>query len=359
MALQFIDGFDHYFVSNDAGFLGNQAATLQKWDAAFLGQMSPENATGRFGGNAMAVTGSGGEGWIQKNLPTPRDEMIVGFAFKSQTAHQAEMRFGLVSGGWIEIQLDFAGGVINAVNDDASVSVVSANILSENVWAYIEFKVKVHATAGTVEVRKNTTPVITLASHDTGTTGDTITNIRLRATSNLQTAHADDLYVADTTGAVNNDFLGDCRVDLLYTNEDGATNDFTLTSDDISHVANWQTVAKAPDITRDRDHHYVESGLIGAREDYGNDTYTENPTTIHGVQVVNNARKTSTGVLKYRDEMTIAGVQYDKGTDQTASTGDYHMSTFIRDTDPSDGLVWTTAKVNTVGSGFVITVREV
>ena len=57
--------------------------------------------------------------------------------------------------------------------------------------------------------------------------------------------------------------------------------------------------------------------------------------------------------------MVIAGTRYDSGTEVTATAGDYSMSTYIRDTDPSDSAAWTASKVAAVGSGFSITFREI
>ena len=74
---------------------------------------------------------------------------------------------------------------------------------------------------------------------------------------------------------------------------------------------------------------------------------------------MNNVKKTDAGTLRYLDSMTIGGLQFDNAVDVTATSGDYRMSTYIRDTDPSDSGAWTEAKIAAVGSSLTITFREV
>lgn len=366
MALQFIDGFSHYYLTNDVGLTGGAAATGQKWDASFLGgEMYPEISAGRFTGRAMRVQSSSGEAWIQKNVTTARGEMVIGFASICTTAHQTEVRFEFTSGGWIEVQLDYSAGTVAVVNNDAAVSVITGAILSQSVWNYFELKVLVDDTAGTYEVRRDGINVLSGTAADTGASGDTIVSIRVRSTNNLQNAHIDDLYLLDTTGATNNDFLGDVRVDVLLPKANLINNDFTLFDDGEAtsspHSANWQSVQNTGNAVIGRDHNYVESGLVGASEEYNNEDLADNsltPLTIFGVQVSNNAKKTATGAIHYQDEMIVAGTAYNDGTTIISTGGDYHMSRFIRDTDPSDDAAWTGAKVDAVGSGFSITFKE-
>lgn len=368
MALQFIDGFDHYFTTNDVGFTGNQAATLQKWDSAFFGEMSPKSSTGRFSGKAMQVRGSGGSGWIQKNVKFAKDEMVVGFAFLPKTGgtHTTRMGFRLSDANNVKMELQMATGAVSViVNDVTTVATAPSSTLVAGVWQYMELKVKIHSTLGTVEVRRGSVAIASASAINTGTTGVTITSIRLEATDNLQLDHVDDLYLLDVTGTSNNDFLGDVRVDTLYPKADNNNNDFTLFDDGTQSYSpiteNFVAVQNKGDVTIGRDHNYVESGSVGASEDYNMDDLADlslTPTTILGVQVVNNAKKTDTGAISYQDEMVIAGTAFNDGSTVVSTGGDYHMSTFISDTDPSDSATWTAAKVDAVGSGFSITFKE-
>jgi hypothetical protein len=360
-----MDGFDHYYITNDVGFTGGAAATGQKWDAQFSnGVMYPRLDSGRFGGRALLIRTSGGGGSITKNIDTPNGEMIVGFAlFLAPTSvHTTRVTFTNSLGAAINCDINAVTGLIE-VDRAGTPLATSTAVLNNGLWQYIEFRVLEDNVAGEVEVKLNGSTVVTATGLNTGASSGLLTHLVVAATSNLQLDYIDDLYLIDTTGATNNTFLGDSRITTLPTLSNGATNDFTLFDDGTQSYSpifiNSEAVRNGEDATIGRDHNYVESGLIGAREIYNTVAFTETPITIHGVQVVTNARKTSTGVLKYRDEITIAGTQYDNGADITASTGDYQMSTFIHDTDPSDSAAWTVAKVNAVDIGFTITVREI
>ena len=369
MALQFIDSFDHYYLTNDIGFQGGQNCMAQKYDSSVdAGSIFPDLTAGRFGGAALNMQSSAGQAWINKSVTTvARDEMVVGFAFlpKASRSDTTRIHFRLDDTTNVKMTIDMAPKTVTVQVQDVTTVASSAAVMSAGAWQYMEFKVKIHSTLGTVEVRRDGVTIASATNINTGTTGVLINTLRLEANNNAQHDFIDDLYWLDTTGGVNDDFLGDSRVDVLHPEADGATNDFTLTDDgeatDSPHLENWQSVRNSLNIVIGRDHNYVESGLVGAREDYDNVSLASvgvTPLSIYGVQVVNNTKRTATGALHFKDEMTIAGVQYDKGTAVVSTTGDYTMSTFIRDTDPSDGLAWTEGKVNAVGSGFTITFKE-
>ncbi|MEE8208725.1 MAG: hypothetical protein V3T88_07240 [Nitrosomonadaceae bacterium] len=369
MALQFIDGFDHYFLTNDVGFTGGAPCMAQKWDSGLLnGSIHPDITKGRFALGALTMEATGGQGHIQKNTTTDRDEMVVGFAFLPHATRTdvTRIHFRLDDGTNVKMELNMATRIASAIVNDVTTVASSSAVLNAGVWNYLEFKVKIHSSLGTVEIRQSGVNIASATGLNTGTTGVLINGLRLEANDNAQADFIDDLYWLDITGSDNTDFLGDVRVDVLYPNANGNNNDFTLFDDGTQNYSpitvNFDAVRNEADFTLGRDHNYVESGLIGASEDYDNHSLADigvTPSTIFGVQVVNNTKKTDTGVLRYKDEMVIAGTPFDNGSEVTATAGDYSMSRFIRDTDPSDDAAWTESKVAAVGSGFTITFREV
>ena len=358
MALQFIDSFDHYTASHSAA----GAAMSHKWDdTSFAGLMIPDTDGGRFGGQGLLLDSTVGSAYVQKTMITDRDEVIVGFAFlpSATGSHTSQFIFNTVAAGTVTFLLSMGTGTASVSSSGGGSATSSSGVLTDGVWHFIELRAKVHSSAGELEIKVNEITVATVTGVDTGTTGDLVRSIRVRSTSNLQHDFIDDFYILDKTGSSNNDFLGDCRIVSLNVDADGDTNDFTLTSSTPSDVSNFEGVDELTSTTFED---YVESGLIGAREHYSNETLADrgiSPSVIYGVQVVNDTLKTDVGTLKFRDEMTIAGTRYDNGVDVVAQTGEYHMSTFIRDTDPSDSATWTEAKVDAVGTGCVITVRVI
>ncbi len=110
----------------------------------------------------------------------------------------------------------------------------------------------------------------------------------------------------------------------------------------------------------DRTSTFVESGLIGAAEDYDNDDFADRliaPGQIFGVQVANGTLRTATGSISFKNEMVVAGVRFSDDVEYVAGNSDYSIDAYVRDTDPSDNATWTEAKVAAVNSGIIITAK--
>src|SRR5262249_9532244 len=104
----------------------------------------------------------------------------------------------------------------------------STSFLSAGAFNYIEIKITISGTVGVVAIRVNGTLTgwLNLSSQNTQNGGaGTITNIILGGdlVTNALAAPSrfDDVVILDTTGAVNNDFLGDCRVEAIFPNGAG------------------------------------------------------------------------------------------------------------------------------------------
>jgi hypothetical protein len=347
MSLLFMDGFDHYTASED------------KYDAVSITGGTSHNVTteGRFTPGAYHLTGvtggTAGNGTVDKNITTTETECIFGFAFK----YDASVAFAdfvfLDTGGLQQGGISINGADIDAIGKTTSVLGTATSALTVSVWQYVEVRVKAHATLGEIEIKVNGTQVLGLTGLDTR--GGAMGKWRITRGAEGDDSWIDDLYILDTGGSDNNTFLGDVRVTALRPKANGTNNNFTPTGAATNYQAMDETL-------HDGDTTFVEAGQLGAKEDYDNTNFSDlgiSPGTIFGVQTVNATKKTDAGQLKFRDQMIVGGIAYDNGTDVIASSGAYKMTTYIRDTDPSDNGAWTEAKVDAVGSGFEITFREV
>lgn len=345
MSMVFIDGFDHY------------SERLEKWDTISQSQ-SPfiDNGFGRFINGSMYCGGGSYTGTITKRFldSVQEKEMIWGFAFYFSADALTDFRFRNVGGSDCgSITIAAPDITLNDKNDSTVATAVSA--VTAATWQYVEFRVKSHATLGEIECRVNNVLVASATGIDTR--GSDITQIGIQSHTTGSGNWIDDMYVLSTSGAApQNTFIGDVRVTPLLPKADGIVNNFTPS--DLGGN-NYSTVDEP---IHNRDVDYVESGLIGAHDDFDNFDFADlglTPGTIFGVQVVNAAKKTDAGALRYKDQMTIAGVNYDNGEEVTAGAVLYKMSMFVTDTDPSDSAPWTETKVANVGSGFEITFREI
>ena len=353
MAIIFIDGFDHY---DDI---------TEKWDAR-SGTIEPtlgnntdvDNTIGRFTPGSLRVKNNVfGANSVIKNYPIT-EEVIIGFAWNNINSDSLIHSFAMENtAGDMQatFEIDAATGVGTLTSEAVSV-VTAGGVFTGGVWQYIELRLKRSATVGELEIRRNTLVVASGTALDTlGTSTTGYETFEVKSTAASQRHHIDDLYIADTTGpAPQNTFLGDTRVTALRPKANGLDNNFSPTG----AATNWEAVGET---VSDGETSFVESGLIGAQEEYDNKSFDDvgvTPGTIYSAQVVNNVRKTDAGTIKYKDQMIIAGVEFDD-VEVVATSGDFRMTTFIRDTDPSDSAAWTEAKIAAVGSGIEITFKEV
>lgn len=345
MSVLFLDGFDHYIVADE------------KWDAQFFGgNIRPDLTQGRFTPGALQVKGSGGGGTITKNIKLSI-EVIAGFAFNNINAdsHTINLFFTDDTGVTANLNIDTTGGV-GTLTYNGNTLVTPPATFTGSVWQHVEFRIRQSNTIGQLEIRRNGATVASSINLDTiPTTSLGFISFSVGATNNAQVHYVDDLYIFDALGTSNNTFAGDTRITTLRPTANGLDNNFTPqgAGDNFSAVN---------EVTHDQDATFVEAGQLGAQEKYTQVTFSTlgiSPGTIFCTQVVNAAKKTDAGQLKYKDQMIIGGIEFDNGTEVIATSGTYQMTFFVRDTDPSDGLTWTEAKIDAVGSGIEITFREV
>jgi hypothetical protein len=232
--------------------------------------------------------------------------------------------------------------------------------MSAGVVAYVEWKVLIHPTAGTVDVRVNGVAVAGLSLTNQVTRNSAAsqwTSIVLGifdSVSNTTTAPGatlfmdfDDLYVLDGTGAAPwNGFLGDCRVDALYPTAPGATTGWTP-----SAGANWQCVDEtAPNDDTD----FTSATASPAKDTFVVQDAPVAGAVVYGVQHCFNVKKMDAGAA------TIAPVVRHSGTDfvgaDLAPATTYAYVTQIAQTNPGTGTQWTAVGFNAAEFGYVKTI---
>lgn len=349
MTMLFIDGFDHY----------NTSGIVEKYDFVDTGVLEAEIDTsfGRFVDGAIQFQDNN-TGAITTILKQTSNEIIVGYAFFFTGVNFLMVRFKDGTGVTIATHInDGTGGeVFRGVNTGAGTSLGTyAGAWTTSTWQFAEIRCKRDAVNGEFEVRANGVIVFSATGLNTGAVD--FDQILFGPTGqNANDLWMDDMYILNTQGAApQNTFLGDVRVTALLPKADGNTNNFTPTG----APSNFDAVN---DVKANEDDDYVEAGQLGAKEDYDNQSFSDlglSPGTIYGVQVVNSVKKTDAGRIDYKDQMIIDGTLFSDGTEIQATAVTYKMTTFIRDTDPSDDAAWTEDKVAAVGSGLEITFREI
>jgi hypothetical protein len=328
MALIFMDGFDHYPIED----------ILKKWTIYNVGYGPSEITTGRTG-NGIRMTR---EVYIGKTLPD-QATYIVGFAFKNAgfSATATILSFNDGSTRHVILNLNYPTGTLSLLNGSGAVLATSTNTIAIGTWYYIEVKVTIaDGTSGVYEVRVDGLPTgwIPQANGDTRNGADAHCNLILFG--NLQVPVLnwcdgcwDDLYIADTAPGVLDTFIGNCKVDTLYPNDNGTHSQFV--GQDADSTDNYQN---ANEVSLDSDTTYNKSATVNARDTY-KFTNTIASGAIKGVQVNSIMRKDSAG-SRTVSSTCISGETTDDAPAQGVGNT-YYDYIKVYEHNPNGDAVWT------------------
>lgn len=343
MALLFADSFDHYTF----------AQMGRKWSAVSGAGSGVSTSYGRNGTSGLRINSAGSSGNHVLNLTTNVTTIIVGMAAKfTQSGIAADWLF-LGEGGTTHVYFRFnADASISAYNGSGTLLGTSAAGVLPSYTAqhnYIEAKVLISNTVGTVEVRINgsSTAVLSLTGKDTQNTANAYaTQVTLAAgsPSASQETYIDDLYICDTSGSEANNFLGDVRIEYVTTSGAGATTNFTP-----SAGSNYQCVDDNP---ANDETDYVSSSAPGDKDTYAMGNLSSTAGAIVAVCVVSTDRKDDAGTRTHSHRVRLSGTE-SAGTAFSPTTS-YVVHQSIFHTKPGGG-VWTISDVNSVEAGAELT----
>lgn len=321
MSLLFMESFD--WISTSITGPNLQTVLERRYDQVNVTSGTDATVvTGRRGGNALQLGGLNSQGI---RTPVLRDStvdqgFVCGFAVKTPATFLSSSPFlSIMTGGATQLVLRMElSGAITA-RRAAIFLETSPPILQVNRWYYMEIKVIISTTGGSVIVKLDGITVWSSATNlntrdETNTFWDGLLINAGMGTNQL----IDDLYVCDTAGTVNNDFLGDTSVEHINPNAVGDNSAWTPSSavDHYTLVDDGTARTTAVDETD-----YVESGTTSQKDLFNYASLTTGPglgdaTVIHGIQVNTWARiteiqpsdliaKTKTGVTESDVTKTI------------------------------------------------------
>jgi hypothetical protein len=328
VTLLFIDGFDHYAANTDGGM--NSIVTTDQ-----------TSAPGRFGDGRYKTTNGGGV-----IFPTTLTSFVMGVAIISN--YDAGGWYIQLGSVYINGNLDGLGA-ISIANDNTQYSWIRRSnngLVYANVWSYIE--VKMNTVANTVEVRLNGVAVPGLPATTVGWDISGVGSALINPGSWVRSTNIDDFYLCDTNGSVNNDFLGDVRVETIRPSSAGSST--TWSTSTVSGV-NYQMVDES--ITND-DTDYVYTNVLNNKDLYGmSDLSTATTGTVLGVQVNVRARKTDSGTRGIKSVAKVGASEADSIEYGTISTS-WLWFWDLRENKPG-GTGWTIAEVNSMEAGVKVT----
>ncbi len=344
MTLLFMESFKHHVTAD----------LSKKWTAVTT-NAAISAGLGRRGG--ACYTNSSNQAGLAKTVPQGAS-FVMGMAFYLSALPTIAARsiFALLDGGTFQCDL--------RVNLDGTLSVTrfgtvltdgtSVGALSLAAWNYIEWKVTIadSISAGSCVVKVNGATVITVATgQDTKNTANAFANqVGIGhyngASSGGGSVRIEDFYICDQSGSVNNDFLGDCRVDMVLPTGDGTYQDFTKSAGS----THYELVDEAAPNTTD----YVYSTTVGHRDSFTNPALpTLTDQSIFGVQVNAAVSKDDAGA-RSAGVMIRSGTTDSDGAGVALSTSQVYLSQ-IYETNPDGAVPWTESAVNAAEIGVKVT----
>ncbi|HET9565209.1 MAG TPA: hypothetical protein VFP27_12065 [Mycobacterium sp.] len=361
MAMRFADSFDHYAYSDLA----------LKWTQKIAGgALSTIGSVGRnstSGLNLKCGVFSATDRVCKVFGNASGATCIVSFAYKNVNAFSAwnnsstentnatggsaatilSIRQGATTQVWFAIN---TSGQIVAYRGTTALG-TSSSALSQNVYHYLEFKVVIDDSTGTVTVKMDGTTILTLTSQDTKATSSATWDEVCLGCFGAPGGTAidnqyDDLIVMDGSGSYNNDFLGDRRVSALFPNAVG--NSSGSVSSGGGGTADRYTMVDETSLNSDTD--YNTFAATGDKDTYGCQNCPTSGAPVSAVVVSIAAKKADAGEAGVAAVARISGTDYDSAT--LGVPGGYVVQQAIWDRSAVDGTTaWTTAVIDAAEFG--------
>lgn len=351
MALVLIDGFD-YLASAD----------MAKRDWAQNGS-SISTSGGRRGTRGLVVA-QVGTSYARKRLPGNHSTLIVGVAFTASANTSAQVWSILMLSDGDSTTTGVQMGVrqnmaTNCLEVWRGTTLLAADTLAlnRNQYYHIEFKVVFHGSAGSYELKVAGVTRLADSGINTITTANAYANVLwLGTTSTYRTGSGgnqisyvyDDLYVCDGSGGVNDDFLGDCRVDLVLPTSEGHYSDFTpSTGTDNSATVDEATASGAD---------YNSANVPDAKDTYNMQDLTPllDPA-VFGVQPVFLANVNNDGSRAMSSLVRSGGVDEESAVQNLLGSTSRYFSDIL-DLNPNGDVPWTQTTVNAAEFGVAVSI---
>ena len=220
-------------------------------------------------------------------------------------------------------------------------------------WNYFEIKGTIDPTNGSVVIRCNNVECFSLSGVQTSADGTSSMSAfsfgvcpsnsqGSGSYTNNEIAYFDDMYLADTSGAINNDFLGSRGVKTFFPSGNGTFHAFAPSAN-----TNWNNVS---DPSFDGDASYNASSTDGDIDSFTWSGLGTNPSSITAVQITVAAKVATTG------SDTLAPFILSNGTQSTPQSfllsTDYTFVPNIWTQDPNTNAAWTPSGLNAIEFGY-------
>jgi hypothetical protein len=274
-------------------------------------------------------------------------EIITGFAFKySFLINGSGVCHVIDTNGALGCNLTLFSSGLLVFRRGSTRLATSVIALRPDRWYYIELKMTIHDTTGSAVLKINGAQQFSISGVDTKVGSvTTAQGFRYWGTINVNAAYTyDDLYICDTTGSANNDFLGSIRVDSILPNAAGDATQWTP-----SAGANYATMDENP---QDDDTTYVEDSTSTDQDLYN---YASMPSvdTINGLQINTTVRETDVSDFTLKT-LIKSGTTVSADSAQAIAGTSFETLVRVAELDPDTSSAWTESGVNAAQFGVEV-----
>jgi hypothetical protein len=335
MTALFCDSFDHYDQSN--------FYSVKKWGSFVNNPPLLSTTGGRRGGRAMRLADYRA---VLHDFGANKATLVIGFALRVDTGISTRIVQWLdVGSTQCFLTVDPAGWLGVYRGDGTLLGATAAGLVVPGVYAYVEFKVTFHDTAGAAEVRMNGVSRLSLSGVDTTQSANNYANVVVFGANQPAGGDLCDLYICDTAGSVNNDFLGDVKVLALLPTGAGTNAAWTP-----SAGSNWDCANEVPP---NDDTDYVSTATAGAKDSYVIADLPAGAGNPKFLQYAIHARKDDAGSRVVAPLVRVGGTDYTVGAG--ASIGDtYSYYVTVQEQNPNTSAQWTATGLNAAEAGVVL-----
>ena len=224
-------------------------------------------------------------------------------------------------------------------------------VFAAKVWYYIELKFQIsNATTITQEARVNGETVFTV-----GSGGDNVYSgygtwkmIQMGNGPAGQYFYLDDMYLCDTNGSANNDFLGPIEIHSITPNGNGTTSDWD--GSDGNQVDNYQLVDETTPSASD----YIEAQNTNEVDLFTYSNLAITPSAIKGLKVKSWGYQNLTNVTAFRNICRTNSTNYES-SDLEFNFDSQTPRFSYWDVNPDTTSAWTVSEINALELGIKVT----
>jgi len=366
MALLWMEGFEGLGTTEGPSERANVTARLRnEYEADYVAESgSPFLRSGEVVGKSMSFGQDISADGTTLTWNFPRDVLgetiVVGWRFRTRnhtggpTTHnllQVSSYLAGTNGRHLLLTIDYSTGELKIYRGTTLLETSSFSLIANSTWHSIEVKFNIDNSTGSYDVLLNDVSVLSASGIDTKENGinkETVNTLQWAGAEALNNDLAaeeflmDDLYVLDTVGSNNTDFLGSAsRVVMLSANVDGTTNDFTPQTG----INNFAMVDDDPASDTD----YNDGSTNGDIDEYGFTNVSE--PMILGVMLQTYSKPATNGTRTYRHRVR-SGATVGNGID--IGVADDQTDRTLFEVDPNTSALWTKTNLNSAEFGVEV-----